>query len=254
MGRLKKNSRTGSISSGTVTASGISTSSISTTPKKYTFPDPLSFVQTSHSNPKAVQEECDADHIQHYNLDHESWDIIDTTNIKRENISQDQFGKEGHHDQEKFIGATTTSPIPSPNSNSSPNHSQGSSSNIYHSNSRQDCVSSNPKSNDIKYETNYKKINNNNNNTIASTVTTSTDQNRNRKRKCETTSTPPTNLEDRITTFMDRFETKSDPDMDFFTSILPSIKTLTLDQKLIFRVEVIRALQKVKAGDSGSAS
>ncbi|XP_005098945.1 uncharacterized protein LOC101862415 [Aplysia californica] len=67
-------------------------------------------------------------------------------------------------------------------------------------------------------------------------------QSKSRKRK----------LEEKMLTFIDKCD-KPDDDREFFSSLLPAVKKLNEDQKLTFRVDVIRALQAAKAGgQSGS--
>ncbi|XP_066951247.1 uncharacterized protein [Macrobrachium rosenbergii] len=56
-------------------------------------------------------------------------------------------------------------------------------------------------------------------------------------------------LEDRIRQLIEEHnEQKSDEDKDFFMSMLPSVRRLNEHQKLEFRVQVLLALQNVKAG------
>ncbi|XP_064082595.1 uncharacterized protein LOC135198692 isoform X2 [Macrobrachium nipponense] len=56
-------------------------------------------------------------------------------------------------------------------------------------------------------------------------------------------------LEDRIRQLIEEHgEQRNDEDKDFFMSMLPSVRRLNEDQKLEFRVQVLLALQNVRAG------
>ncbi|KAK4324225.1 hypothetical protein Pmani_005065 [Petrolisthes manimaculis] len=55
-------------------------------------------------------------------------------------------------------------------------------------------------------------------------------------------------LEEKLIKFMDNCEEKQDEDKDFFMSMLPALRTLNVEQKLEFRMQVLATLKNIKSG------
>ncbi|XP_076054585.1 uncharacterized protein LOC143033254 [Oratosquilla oratoria] len=58
-------------------------------------------------------------------------------------------------------------------------------------------------------------------------------------------------LEEKLIKFMDDSEEKEDDDKDFFMSMVPLVRTLNIEQKIEFRMQVLAALQNIRSGHRG---